>query len=88
MNRKLKILIWSTSFILVILIPFIFNIRIFQGAAAYIGFPFDWLVFYPNNGYSFQGMGFLLNLLIFYLLIKALILRVNRKKSHPPENNP
>lgn len=38
----------------------------------YLGFPFDWLVFYPNKGYGFLGVGFILNIVIFFLIVKAL----------------
>jgi len=40
---------------------------------SYIGFPFDWIVIHPNNSYSFPLMGLIVNIIIFYFLIKVTI---------------
>lgn len=77
-KRDLWIILLST--IIVICLPFIFgsrkNLNINREQENLIGiygFPFDWLNLYTNKGFSFLGIGFLVNIIFFYLVIKILI---------------
>lgn len=75
-RKKYNIYILVFSIILVICIPFINgsreNLNI-DGYKNFYGFPFDWLHLYPNNGFSFLWIGFIVNIVIFYYFIKILI---------------
>lgn len=66
---KINLFVLFISVTLVVFIPFIFNIKTIASGVEYRGFPFDWLALYPSNGFSFKGLGFLFNVLVFYLLI-------------------
>ncbi|MFJ7371355.1 hypothetical protein ACIQVU_18310 [Lysinibacillus sp. NPDC098008] len=70
-----KIWIIIISIVLVICIPFISGSR--DGREDFIkaiyGFPADWLYLYTNGGFSFLGIGFIVNIIFFYYMIKILI---------------
>ena len=81
-GKKINLFVLIVSLIIVILIPFLLGFR--ESASViyeyrenpgdkYFGFPFDWLVLYPNNGYSFLGIGFIINVILFYFVIKFLV---------------
>ena len=72
-RKKYNIYILVFSIILVVCIPFINGSRDVDGYENFYGFPFDWLHLYPNNGFSFLWIGFIVNIVIFYYFIKILI---------------
>ncbi|WP_155590927.1 hypothetical protein [Lysinibacillus cavernae] len=79
-NKKINKWLLLISIILVICLPFILgsreNLNV-HGDREYLkaiyGFPFDWLHLYPNNRFSFLWIGFILNIMFFYYMIKLFI---------------
>lgn len=80
-DKRINLWILFISIVLVICIPFINgsreNLNVYEGKEDFLidiyGFPFDWLHLYPNNGFSFLGIGFIGNIIFFYYAIKILI---------------
>lgn len=76
-DKKGDAWIFIVSIFFVICIPFINGTRENLGSNDFIktiyGFPFDWLHIFANNGFSFLWIGFIGNILFFYLIIKILI---------------
>jgi len=67
------------SIVLVIFIPFGYerkeNFNVYSGKEnlkEIYGFPFDWLHLYPNSGFSFLWIGFIVNIIFFYYGLKIL----------------
>lgn len=79
-SRKFNLIPFLTSIILVLCIPFIFDMKIIASGVEYRGFPFDWLAVYPGNGFSFKGLGFLVDVVVFYWLITLLIKKLKKKR--------
>ena len=73
-------LIASIAFVL--FIPFVFDMKTIASGAEYRGFPFDWLAIYPNIGFSFKGLGFLLNVILFYLFMNIFINKMKEKRAN------
>jgi hypothetical protein len=71
-NTEIDKWVLIASILLVVCVPFIFEGKKISNTT-YLGFPFDWLTLYPNNGYSFQTIGFILNIIVFYFVIKILM---------------
>lgn len=77
-DKKLNLWIIFLSIILVICLPFIIGKREnyndnLENLIGIYGFPFDWLHIYANKGFSFLGIGFIVNIIFFYFVIKSLI---------------
>lgn len=82
-DKKKKGINWVValiSILLVVFLPFVFDLKITDSGTEFRGFPFDWLAIYPNNGYSFKGMGFLANIVIFYWLLNLVTKRARKKR--------
>lgn len=79
-TRKFNLIAFLISIILVVCIPFIFDMKTITSGVEYRGFPVDWLALYPNNGFSFKGLGFLVNVIVFYWLIKLLMSKLKKKR--------
>lgn len=79
-TRKFNLIAFLMSIILVVCIPFIFDMKTITSGVEYRGFPVDWLALYPNNGFSFKGLGFLVNVIVFYWLIKLLMSKLKKKR--------
>lgn len=74
--KKTNFWIIILSIVLVFTLPFIIGSRenfLSENVKAIYGFPFDWLHLYTNKGFSFLGIGFLVNIIFFYFVIKILI---------------
>lgn len=85
LRKKYNIYILVFSIVLVISLPFINGSRENLNSGGYknflvgiYGFPFDWLHLYPNNGFSFLWIGFIVNIIIFYYIIRILIWFYNK----------
>lgn len=80
MNKRTKIWVFVFSLILVFLFSFFpdFAIKINQDGDQYYGLPFDWLVLRPHGRFSFLWIGFLLNILFFYVICKIVIKIINK----------
>ncbi len=79
-TKKTNLWIALLSTVIVICLPFIIgsrrNLNIngeLENLIGIYGFPFDWLHLFPNKGYGFLGIGFILNIIFFYFVIKILI---------------
>lgn len=84
-EKIVKLIILLVSVILVLCIPFIFDMKVVDSEnIEYRGFPIDWLAIYHNdgykNGYSFKGFGFLLDVVLFYLFIKFVVNRFKKNR--------
>lgn len=75
---KFNLFALLASITFVVLIPFVFDMKTITSGAEYRGFPFDWLAIYPNNGFSFKGFGFWLNVMLFYLFINIFIKKLRK----------
>ena len=87
-DNKKKGINWGialVSVVLVVCLPFVFDLKIITSEGEFRGFPFDWLTIHRNagykNGYSFNGFGFLLNVIIFYLVLTFVLKRVGKKET-------
>ena len=83
-NRS-KLMVLAVSILLVVCIPFVFDLKIITSEVEFRGFPFDWLTIYRTdgykNGYSFNGFGFLLNVIVFYLVLTFVFKRGGKKET-------
>ncbi|PSL40911.1 hypothetical protein B0H99_10343 [Planomicrobium soli] len=82
-SRKLNLIPFLTSVILVLCIPYIFDMKTITLGMEYRGFPFNWLAVYPSNGISFKGLGFLVDVVVFYWLMTLLINKLKKKRGKP-----
>lgn len=68
-KNKKRIYFLILSFVGVLCFSFIpgFSIRT-EDKSRFFGFPAEWLGLYGHGGFSFKGVGFLLNITLFYLI--------------------
>ncbi|UTR10355.1 hypothetical protein MM300_21195 [Evansella sp. LMS18] len=84
-EKKLYKNLYFFSYILTVGFAFIPGIGVYtEGGVRYYGFPAQWFGYYYQSGHvSFELLGFLINLFIFYFLLKFLkkiYLRFTRNK--------
>ena len=79
-NRS-KLMVLAVSMLLVICLPFVFDLKTTTSNGEVRGVPFDWLAVYPNNGFSFKGLGFLADILIWYFVLRLVMNLFNKRKA-------
>ncbi|WP_349925158.1 hypothetical protein ABNP43_17490 [Bacillus altitudinis] len=72
-NKKTVNWLLSISVLLVIGTAFMRGVYVPHAGSDYRGFPIDWLVLHSNYGVEFLFFGFILDVIIFYFLLKVLL---------------
>jgi len=78
-NKRINRVVLLISVLMVVGIPYVFDLKTSTSNAEFRGFPVDWLALYPDNGFSFKGMGFLVNVIFFYVALTFMVKRVSKK---------
>jgi len=81
-KKKINLSLVVISTLLVVSIPFIFDMKTTVASVEFRGFPFDWIATYPSNGFSFKGLGFLADIIIWYFVL-SLVVNLFKKRSAP-----
>ncbi|MGE6630405.1 hypothetical protein [Bacillus sp. NPDC077027] len=72
-HKNKKVSNWLLSISILLVIGTSFMSGIYPPDANYRGLPIDWLVLHSHHGFEFLWLGFLLDVFIFYFILKVFI---------------